>query len=485
MATDRTTQGLHRTGPYTWELPATAGMRVPGLVYGDAALIDALAGDGSLEQVRNVAHLPGILCCSMAMPDIHFGYGFPIGGVAAFDAADGVVSPGGVGYDINCGVRLVATDLDVSDIEDKVKPLVDQLFRDVPSGVGSSGAISKLSRQEIERVLIEGAGWAVKKGFGSRGDLDRTEDGGALPGADPGAVSERAYARGQDQVGTLGSGNHFLELQVVDEVYDREAAAAYGLRQGQVTIMIHCGSRGLGYQVCDDYLLTMADAARRYGIALPDRQLACAPVDSPEGRRYLGAMACAANYAWANRQMIMHLAEEALLHALRISPKDLGMRLVYDVAHNIAKLETHVLDGREVQACVHRKGATRAFGPGRPEVPADYRDAGQPVLIPGDMGTASFVCKGTQEALDRTFGSTCHGAGRVLSRSAALKRAKGRSISRELADQGIVVRSQGQKTLGEEMPEAYKDVRQVVGVMDGAGISPKVARLRPLGVVKG
>jgi tRNA-splicing ligase RtcB len=359
------------------------------------------------------------------------------------------------------------------------------LFRDVPSGVGSSGAIAKLSRQELESLLVEGAGWAVKKGYGSRGDLDHTEDGGALPGADPGAVSERAYARGQDQVGTLGSGNHFLELQVVDQIFDREAATAYGLREGQITIMIHCGSRGLGYQVCDDYLVTMAEAGRRYGITLPDRQLVCAPIDSPEGRAYLAAMACAANYAWANRQMIMHLAEGALLHALRISPRELGLRLIYDVAHNIAKLETHEVDGKPVRTCVHRKGATRAFGPGRAEVPEDYRETGQPVLIPGDMGTASFVCKGTERALAETFGSTCHGAGRVLSRSAALKRAKGRSIARELAEQGIVVRSHGQKTLGEEMPEVYKDIERVVGVMDGAGISPKVARLRPLGVVKG
>ena len=298
-------------------------------------------------------------------------------------------------------------------------------------------------------------------------------------------MSERAYERGQDQVGTLGSGNHFLELQTVDEIFDPEAAAAYGLRKGQIVIMIHCGSRGLGYQVCDDYLRTMAEASRRYGIDLPDRQLVCAPVDSPEGRRYLAAMACAANYAWANRQMIMRLVEGALLHALHISPRELNLRLVYDVAHNIAKLETHEVDGRPVKACVHRKGATRAFGPGRPEVPADYRPVGQPVLIPGDMGTASFVCRGTARALSETFGSTCHGAGRMLSRSQALKQARGRSIAQELAEAGIIVRSQGQKTLGEEMPEAYKDVERVVGVMDGAGISPKVARLKPLGVVKG
>ncbi len=476
---------LRRTGPWTWEIAATGDMRVPGRIFADESLIRALQGDGSLTQVANVAHLPGILCCSLAMPDIHFGYGFPIGGVAAFAVDEGVVSPGGVGYDINCGVRLLATELDVADLRDRIRPVVDQLYRDVPAGVGSKGAIARLSRTEMERLLAEGAAWAVKQGYGSRADLDHTEDGGRLPGADPGQVSERAYARGQDQVGTLGSGNHFLELQTVDAVFDHKTAAAYGLREGQITVMIHCGSRGLGYQVCDDYLVTMADAGRRYGINLPDRQFVCAPVTSPEGRSYLAAMACAANYAWANRQMIMHLVEKALLHALRISPKELGLRLVYDVAHNIAKLETHQVDGRDMETCVHRKGATRAFGPGRPEVPADYREAGQPVLIPGDMGTASFVCKGTAQALIETFGSTCHGAGRVLSRSQALKRAKGRSIAQELAEAGVVVRAQGQKTLGEEMPEAYKDVERVVGVMDGAGISPKVVRLRPLGVVKG
>lgn len=476
---------LRQVSEWLWELPATGGMRVPGRVYADHQLLEALHDDQSLTQVANVAHLPGILCCSLAMPDIHFGYGFPIGGVAAFAVDDGVVSPGGVGYDINCGCRLLATDLESAEVQGKVPRLVEQLFRDVPSGVGSSGAIAKLSRTELERVLVKGAAWAVDRGYGSRDDLEHTEDRGALPGADPAAVSERAYTRGQDQVGTLGSGNHFLEIQVVDEIFDREAAAAYGLHQGQVMIMAHCGSRGLGYQVCDDYLGTMAAASARYHIELPDRQLACAPVTSPEGRAYLAAMACAANYAWANRQMIMHLTERAVLRALRISPKELNLRLVYDVAHNIAKLEEHVIGGARVKACVHRKGATRAFGPGRAEVPPDYRAVGQPVLIPGDMGTASFVCKGTDEAMRQTFGSTCHGAGRVMSRSQALKLAKGRAIDRELADAGIFVRSQSHKTLGEEMPEAYKDVERVVAVMDRAGISPRVARLRPLGVVKG
>ncbi|MCL5943087.1 MAG: RtcB family protein [Actinobacteria bacterium] len=461
------------------------GMRVPGRVYADDVLMESLQGDQSLDQVRNVAHLPGIQRYSLAMPDIHFGYGFPIGGVAAFAVDEGVVSPGGVGYDINCGVRLLATDLERSALEGSMKRMVDQLFRDVPSGVGAHGAIQTLSRREMAEVLEQGAGWAVRHGYGRPDDLERTEAHGALPGADPEAVSERAYARGDSQVGTLGSGNHFLEIQVVDQVFDPVAARAYGLFEGQVTVMIHCGSRGFGYQVCDDYLGIMSQAAQRYGIALPDRQLACAPVDSPEGRRYLAAMACAANYAWANRQMIMHLTEEALLRALSMAPRDLNLRLVYDVAHNIAKLEDHTVDGVVRRLCVHRKGATRAFGPGHPEVPEPYRAVGQPVLIPGDMGTASFVCRGSTRAMEQTFGSTCHGAGRVLSRAAALRRAKGRAIDRELAAGGITVRSQGRKTLAEEMPEAYKDVERVVAVMDRAGISPRVARLRPLGVVKG
>jgi tRNA-splicing ligase RtcB len=476
---------LGQVSEWIWELPATGGMRVPGRVYADTTLAEALRQDQSLTQVANVAHLPGILRYSMAMPDIHFGYGFPIGGVAAFSAEEGIVSPGGVGYDINCGCRLLATDLQVQDLRGEIRRMVDRLFRDVPSGVGASGAIAKLSRKELEGLLVKGAAWAVEHGYGSAADLDHTEDGGALPGADPAAISERAYTRGQDQVGTLGSGNHFLEIQTVDEIFDEQAAAAYGLREGQVTVMVHCGSRGLGYQVCEDYLELMASASRRYDIELPDRQLACAPVASPEGRRYLAAMACAANYAWANRQMIMHLTEQALLHALRLSPKDLGLRLVYDVAHNIAKLETHEIDAGRVRCCVHRKGATRAFAPGRPEVPSAYQAVGQPVLIPGDMGTASFVCRGTEAAMAQTFGSTCHGAGRVMSRSQALKRARGRAIDKELESAGVFVRSQGGRTLAEEMPEAYKDVERVVSVMDGAGISPKVARLRPLGVVKG
>lgn len=476
---------LRRLSDTVWEIPATGGMRVPGRIYADAADVDALAGDQSLEQVCNVAHLPGIEDYSLAMPDMHFGYGFPIGGVGAFRTDDGVISPGGVGYDINCGVRLLTTALEARDLEGKMRQLVDRLLSDVPSGVGSHGAIEALSSTDLKHLLVKGAAWAVERGFGTAADLDRTESRGALPGADPDSVSERAYIRGRDQVGTLGSGNHFLEMQIVDHVYDPRAATAYGIFEGRVTIMIHCGSRGFGYQVCEDYLEVMGKAAIRYGIELPDRQLACAPVRSPEGRAYMGAMACAANYAWANRHMIMHLTEETLLRALHISPRELNLQLVYDVAHNIATVEVHDRDGHARELCVHRKGATRAFGPGRQEVPALYREVGQPVLIPGDMGTASYVCRGTEEAMRQTFGSSCHGAGRALSRSQALKRARGRSIDRELADAGIVVRSRAPKTLAEEMPEAYKDVDRVVGVMERAGISPRVARLRPLGVIKG
>ena len=476
---------LIKSGEVTWDLPRTGAMRVPGRVFADDVLLEDVLSDGSLSQVRNVACLPGIVGRSLAMPDIHFGYGFAIGGVAAFSVAEGVVSPGGVGYDINCGVRLLATDLTLEDVRGRVEPTIAQLLRDVPAGVGSSGAITKLSRQELEQVLTTGAAWAVEQGFGEPHDLEHTEAGGRLPGADPARVSPRALARGADQVGTLGSGNHFLELQVVEEVFDPTAASTFGLHENAVTLMIHCGSRGLGYQVCDDYLAVMDKAARTYGIALPDRQLACVPVESEEGQAYLSAMACAANYAWANRQMLMHLVKEALAAALSRPVQELGVRLVYDVAHNIAKLEEHEVNGERVAVCVHRKGATRAFGPRSEELPPAFRAVGQPVLIPGDMGTASFVCRGTDVAMRETFGSTCHGAGRVLSRSQALKRAKGRSIDRELADRGILVRARGRKTLGEEMPEAYKDVDRVVAVMDRAGISPRVARLRPLGVIKG
>jgi tRNA-splicing ligase RtcB len=475
---------LRRLDEYRWEVPKQGPMRVPGIIYASEKLMKAMGQDESPKQVANVAQLPGIVKNSLAMPDMHWGYGFPIGGVAAFDMEGGVVSPGGVGYDINCGCRLMMTNLSREDVRPKLEKIVNALFRHVPSGVGSRGAL-KLPRSEEKKVLVEGARWAVSNGYGSQGDLDSMEDGGCLAGADPEAVSERALERGKDQVGTLGSGNHFLEVEVVEEIFDRDAAAALGIEEGRVAVMVHSGSRGLGHQVCDDYLAKLVKHVDRLGISLPDRQLACAYIRSPEGRQYLSAMACAANYAWANRQMLMHWTAEALERALDMSPRDLGMRLVYDVCHNIAKIEEHVVDGRKMTLCVHRKGATRAFPPGHPALPAKYRKTGQPVLIPGDMGTGSYVLVGTEKAMEETFGSTCHGAGRVLSRAAAIKASKGRAIGREMEDRGVLVMAAAKGTLAEEIPEAYKNIDEVVNVVHGAGLSRKVARLKAIGCIKG
>lgn len=475
---------IKRIDDYRWQVPAVGNMRVPGLVFTSAKMLTQLRQDEALKQVANVATLPGIVKASMAMPDIHWGYGFPIGGVAAFDWKEGVVSPGGVGYDINCGVRLAGTDLHHDEIKGRVKDLVDGLYGQVPCGVGSTGSV-KLTAKEEKKVLVQGSQWAVRNGFGLDEDIEHTEDFGSLPGADPEMISPRAMTRGLKQLGTLGSGNHFLEVGVVDEIFHPEAADAFGLFPGQVTVMIHSGSRGLGYQVCDDALAFMAKHVKKLDIELPDRQLACAYIQSAQGERYLKAMACAANYAYANRQIMLHLCREAFEHALGISPKALNMRLVYDVCHNIAKKERHLIDGQQRWLCVHRKGATRSFGPGQPGLSRDYQDVGQPILIPGDMGTASYVMVGTQNAMEETFGSTCHGAGRVLSRTAAKKRSKGRSIGRELEDRGILVRWTGRWTMAEEMPEAYKNISDVVDVVHGAGISKRVARLRPIAVVKG
>ncbi len=475
---------LRRLDPYRWEIPQTGAMRVPGRVYATAGLIDHIRSERAVDQVRNVAELPGVVGASLAMPDVHWGYGFPIGGVAAFDARDGVVSPGGVGYDINCGCRLLATRLTRDEVAPRVRDLVAFLFDRIPSGVGSTSPV-KLSRADQRRVLTRGAGWAVDAGYGRPEDLETTEDGGAMEEADPDALSPRALERGVRQLGTLGSGNHFLEIQAVETVYDPSAAAAFGLEPGQVVVMIHSGSRGLGYQVCDDFLKVMGRESAREGFSLPDRQLACAYVRSDAGRQYLAAMAAAANYAWANRQVLMHRTREALCRFFGASPRDLGLGLVYDVAHNIAKRERHRVDGKDRQLVVHRKGATRAFGPGDPRVPGRYRAVGQPVLVPGDMGRASYVLAGTEGAMDETFGSTCHGAGRLLSRKAAVRRRKGGQVRRDLEAQGIWVLAAGARTLAEEMPEAYKDVDEVVEAAAGAGISRKVARLRPLGCVKG
>jgi len=474
---------LRQVRDYLWEIPREGAMRVPGRVYASESMIAQVRGEGGLDQVRNVAHLPGIVGYSLAMPDIHWGYGFPIGGVAATDPADGgVISPGGVGYDINCGVRALTTRLELAAVRERLDPMVQALFRHIPTGVGSSGAIDRVGDAELDRVMVEGARWAIKRGYGTDDDALHTEEQGRLPGADPGAVGARARERGREQLGTLGSGNHFAEIDVIEEIFHPQAAEEFGLRPGGIAVQIHTGSRGFGHQVCDDYLRVMGRAVRRHGIDLPDRQLACAPVESEEGRSYLGAMACAANYAWANRQTIMALVERALLEALQIPRRELGLRLLYDVCHNIAKLETHAVEGRERRLCVHRKGATRAYPPSGTDSP--WR-SGQPVLVPGDMGSESYICLGRPEALRQTFGSTCHGAGRVMSRREAVRRFGGRDLTAHLRARGILVRAKEKGTLAEEMSEAYKDVSQVVEVMHQAGISLKVARLRPLAVIKG
>jgi tRNA-splicing ligase RtcB (3'-phosphate/5'-hydroxy nucleic acid ligase) len=458
---------------------------VPGMVYADDELIEQILEDNALQQVANVATLPGIVGYSLAMPDIHWGYGFPIGGVAAVDAEHGVVSPGGVGYDINCGVRLARTGLESNFVEARIERLADALFSKIPAGVGSEGAIPGLSSQQIKLVAYEGVEWALRNGYASRQDLEHTEEGGRVAGANPECVSERAYKRGSKQLGTLGSGNHFLEVSRIDQVYDARLALALGLHQGQVTVLVHSGSRGLGHQTCDDYLKLIVNAMKRYEVSLPDRQLAAVPINSPEGKAYLGAMAAAANFAWCNRQLMMHLAEQAFLEALSVTPRELGFALVYDVCHNIAKFEEHVVDGRPHRVCVHRKGATRAFGPGNPALPEALRPYGQPVLIPGDMGRYSFVLVGLEAAMRETFGSSCHGAGRLLSRSAAKKEARGRDLSGELKALGVTIRAHSRGGIAEEMPAAYKDVAEVVEVMEAAGVTKRVARLRPLAVIKG
>ncbi|MBI2985453.1 MAG: RtcB family protein [Deltaproteobacteria bacterium] len=476
---------LQRVEECLWEIPRQGGMRVPGRIYASEKLLAGLKEDNSLRQVMNVAHLPGIVGYSLAMPDIHWGYGFPIGGVAAVELNDGVISPGGVGYDINCGVRLVKSHLTYSAIQQKMPKLVETLFSFIPSGVGAQGAIPKLSKGEEKRLLRGGARWAVEQGYGRQENLDYMEEGGRLENADAELVSDRALERGLKQVGTLGSGNHFLEIGRVDEIYLSDVAQALGLFPDQLVVLIHTGSRGLGYQTCEDFLKVMNQAMAKYGIQLPDRQLACTPIGSREGQDYLAAMASAANYAWANRQVIMSLAEKAFWKALNISPAELGFSLIYDVCHNIAKMEEHVVDGKRRRLCVHRKGATRAFPPGHPQLPKAYQELGQPVLVPGDMGRYSYLLVGTEAAMEKSFGSTCHGAGRVMSRAQSKRESRGIDIDQEMARRGVVARYQGRATMAEEMPHAYKDVADVVETMDQAGISKKVARFRPVGVIKG
>ncbi|MFH0802401.1 MAG: RtcB family protein [bacterium] len=477
---------VERLDAFRWRLPRSYkdGMRVEGKIIAGEALMESICRDQAVEQVANVAFLPGIVGTSMAMPDIHWGYGFPIGGVAAMAVEDGVVSPGGVGYDINCGMRLLKSNLTLPDIEGRLESLIDALFQAVPSGVGEKGRI-RLQERDLNRVLEQGARWAIREGYGWNEDLEFTEAGGALPSARAGEVSERAKTRGLGQLGTLGAGNHFLEVQVVEEIYDPVAAGAFGLFPGQITVMIHSGSRGLGHQVCTDFIERMNRAVNKYGIHLPDRQLCCAPIRSPEGEQYLAAMAAAANYAWANRQAIAHWTRGAFEKVFGLSAEKMGLSLVYDVAHNIAKIEEYEIEGKMKMLCVHRKGATRSFPPGHPEVPAAHRAVGQAVLVPGDMGRGSYILSGTEKAMQETFGSTCHGAGRLLSRGEAKRRTDSRELMARLRGQGIIVRSASLGTLAEEGPEAYKDVTGVVESAQGAGISRKVARMRPVAVMKG
>ena len=478
---------LNKVDDYRWEIPTSykVGMTVPGLIFASEAMLSHIWEEQVFQQVANVAFLPGIVGRSLAMPDIHWGYGFPIGGVAGTRVKDGVVSPGGVGFDINCGVRILRTNLTEAEVRPRIEQLVNELYTNIPSGVGSEGKL-RVKEKELDEVMVKGSRWAVEKGFGDAEDIVATEESGSIKGANPDKVSSKAKKRGIPQLGTLGSGNHFLEFGVVDEIYVPDAARVMGVSgTGQVVVLIHSGSRGLGHQVCSDYVGRLGEAVKRYGISLPDRQLACAPVRSPEGQDYLAAMAGAANYAWTNRQCIAHWTRESFLKVFGQSRRELGLEQIYDVAHNIAKIEEYTIDGKKQALCIHRKGATRAFPAGHPEVPDIYRKIGQPVLIPGDMGRCSYVALGTEMAMKETFGSTCHGAGRAQSRSAAKRNLRGADVVRALAAKGITVKAGSLASLAEEAPEAYKDVSDVVEVTHQAGISLRVFRSVPMGVIKG
>jgi len=483
----RWTGPLEKVDDYRWRIPKSykTGMRVAGLIFANEEMLNHILEEQALEQVANVAFMPGIVGYSLAMPDIHWGYGFPIGGVAAMRMSDGVVSPGGVGFDINCGVRVLRTNLLEAEVRPKIKELVDALYRNVPSGLGSEGKI-RLRHREIDEVLVKGSRWAVEKGYGRPEDLETTEEGGEMTGADPACVSRKAKERGVPQLGTLGSGNHFLEVAVIDQIQDEAVAKDMGIDHiGQVMLLVHCGSRGLGHQTADDYIGQMVAAMKKYNIELPDRQLACAPLDSQEGQDYLAAMRCAANYAWANRQCIAHWVRESFCRVMGKSEEDAGLELIYDVTHNIAKIEGHEVDGKKETLCVHRKGATRAFPAGHPDVPRKYASIGQPVFIPGDMGRFSYILVGTEQAMKESFGSTCHGAGRLKSRAAAKRQLRGEDVRKDLESQGITIRAGSLKGLAEEASQAYKDVSTVVKVTHNAGISRIVARTRPIGVIKG
>ncbi|UCB42331.1 MAG: RtcB family protein [Dehalococcoidales bacterium] len=480
-------QVLNRVNDYCWEIPTsyTEGMRVPGRIYASEAMLEHIWQEKVFQQVANVAFLPGIVPYSLAMPDVHWGYGFPIGGVAATRVSDGVVSPGGVGFDINCGVRLLRTNLTVEEVGPRIEKLITELYNNVPSGLGSKGKL-RVSDKDLNEVMVKGSVWAAEHGYGDAADVEVTEDAGCIRGADPEKVSAKAKQRGIPQLGTLGSGNHFLEVERVSEIFDPDAARAMGINEiGQVLVLIHCGSRGFGHQVCTDYVALLGRVVQKYGINIPDRQLACAPIQSPEGKSYLEAMACAANYAWTNRQCILHWVRESLVSVFDKSRREMGLEQVYDVAHNIAKIEKHIVGDNGLDVCVHRKGATRAFPAGHPDTPEAYRKVGQPVLIPGDMGRGSYIALGTEEAMQVTFGSTCHGAGRMQSRSAAKRNQRGADVARALADKGITVKAGSMAGLAEEASEAYKDVDEVVDITHQAGISRRIVRAVPMGVVKG
>ena len=481
-----TKHDFHKRTDYLWELPATfrEGMNVPVWVYADDELLEDALGDASIQQAINVASLPGLVGRVVVMPDVHQGYGMPIGGVMASEVPHGMISPGAIGYDINCGVRVLSTAIEYNEAEPHLSDLATALYRNCPSGVGQKGSI-RLTISELDKLCREGAQWALKSGYARPEDLARTEEGGRMDGADPSKVSSRAKERGKGQVGTLGAGNHFIEVDVVDQVFDPEAADAMGLAEGRLAVQIHCGSRGFGHQICTDYVRDFQDAVRRYNIHLPDRELVCAPLDSPEGQDYLGAMKSAANYAFANRQVLAHHIRRIFEEALAGKVRDHDLHQVYDIAHNMGKIETHDVDGQRIKVCVHRKGATRAFGPGFEGLPPEYRAIGQPVLVPGSMGTASWVLLGTEGSMAQSFGSSCHGAGRVMSRSRAKKEVRGDKLRQELEAGGIHVRAGSLPGLAEEAPQAYKDVDRVVEVVSKAGIARKVARLRPVAVIKG
>ena len=477
---------LQRINSYEWEIPQSyrADMRVPVRIFASEELLKGVARDKSLEQAINACSLPGLVGSVMVMPDMHQGYGFPIGGVAATKYPQGVISPGGIGYDINCGVRLLGSRLSYQETKPYLDELATALNQFCPSGVGKSGHL-RLSAKEVEDVCREGSRWAKKRGYASDQDLRRTEEGGRIQGADPRYLSPRALKRGTNQVGSLGAGNHFIEIDLVAEIYDHQAAQVMGLRAGDLALQIHCGSRGLGHQVCSDYVKSLQKAVLRYGIELPDRSLVCAPLDSPEGEAYLSAMSCAANYAFANRQVLSHYAREAFESVLVGKVSDWHLYQIYDVTHNIGKIETHQIGGKSIQVCVHRKGATRAFGPGADDLPSEYKKIGQPVLVPGSMGTSSWVLRGTKEAMQRSLGSCCHGAGRVMSRTQAKKTIWGEDLRKQLKNDGINIRARSMAGLAEEAPAAYKDVDLVVDTVIGAGIAAKVAQLKPLVVIKG